>query len=67
MTNNSQQSGALSTEHSAALYAVQRENKRLRETLQEIYSHAQEEYDGPEDHTHGPYLELAGVALGKMP
>lgn len=46
---------------------IQKERDKYRDALREVYDHAVDEYDGPEDHTHSTYLQIAGGALGLIP
>ena len=61
-------------EMNAEVEALQKELLRMKSlrdrylaALEEIYDRAEDCYDGPEDRTHGPYLSLAGEALGVHP
>jgi hypothetical protein len=40
---------------------------RMEKALEEIKDRAEDNYDGPEDRTHGPYLALANEGLGVWP
>jgi hypothetical protein len=46
---------------------LRRDNACMTAALEEIEERAQDNYDGPEDRTHGPYLSMARYGLGRTP
>lgn len=46
---------------------LRRDNACMTAALEEIEERAQDNYDGPEDRTHGPYLQMARYGLGRTP
>lgn len=49
------------------LYRLRADNERMKTLLSDIADHAQDNYDGPEDRTHAPYLRMAQEGLGTFP
>lgn len=57
----------LMKEATRQITALKAANARMESALTEIEDRAQDQYDGPEDRTHGPYLQLAQQGLGIVP
>jgi hypothetical protein len=51
----------------ADVLRLQRERDGYRQALVEVHDRACEEFDGDEDTVHGPYMMIAGTALGLIP